>query len=93
MKKKRILPVVIAVVLMALIIVGVVGVKLYEKYSYSKETMDLSRYYGIEKEGQIPIILADVVAEEKAAKLKKGKKRIMCIWEHHLYFSEAKAEK
>ena len=69
MKKKRILPVVIAVVLMALIIVGVVGVKLYEKYSYSKETMDLSRYYGIEKEGQVPIILADVVAEEKAANI------------------------
>ena len=50
MEKKKILPAVIAVVLMALIIVGAVGVKLYEKYSYSKETMDLSRYYGIEKE-------------------------------------------
>ena len=49
MEKKKILPAVIAVVLMALIIVGAVGVKLYEKYSYSKETMDLSRYYGIEK--------------------------------------------
>lgn len=69
MEKKKILPVVIAVVLMALIIVGAVGVKLYEKYSYSKETMDLSRYYGIEKEGQVPIILADVVAEEKAANI------------------------
>ena len=69
MEKKKILPAVIAVVLMALIIVGAVGVKLYEKYSYSKETMDLSRYYGIEKEGQVPIILADVVAEEKAANI------------------------
>ena len=64
MEKKKILPAVIAVVLMALIIVGA-----YEKYSYSKETMDLSRYYGIEKEGQVPIILADVVAEEKAANI------------------------
>ena len=43
MKKK--LPVVIAVVLIIVIIAFTMGVKVLERFSYSKERMDLGSYY------------------------------------------------
>lgn len=63
--KKRILPVVVAIFLI-LIVGGVwAGGKLLEKYSYSKERVDMDAYYQISGE-QAAIILQDEMVEEKA---------------------------
>lgn len=63
--RKKIIPVIVALILMA--IVGIVGFggKLWEKYSYGKELADLDAYYGVET-GQLAIILQDEMIDEKA---------------------------
>lgn len=61
-----IVPVIIALLMMLIILGAVFGAKFYEKYSYSKEIMDLTSYYKVEKEGQMPMLLADEIIEEKA---------------------------
>lgn len=65
--KKKLLPVVIAVVL--ILIIGAVGAGsiLIDKYSYSKERADLDEYFDVSAEGaQRAIILQDDQIEEKA---------------------------
>lgn len=64
--KKKIIPVVVALVLIA--IVGIVGFggKILDKYSYSKEPADLDEYFGV-SEGELAIILQDEMIAEKAA--------------------------
>ncbi len=65
-RKKGWVPVVFAL-FMILVVAGiVVGMKLYEKYSYSKAEMSLSEYYGIEQEWQVPMIVGDEVVEDQA---------------------------
>ncbi len=63
--KKKIIPVVVALVLIA--IVGIVGFggKILDKYTYSKELADLDEYYGV-AEGELAIVLQDEMVEEKA---------------------------
>ena len=64
--KKGWVPVVFAL-LMILVIGGVVvGMKLYEKYSYSKETMDLSEYYKVVQEGKAAMVVGDEIVQEQA---------------------------
>lgn len=62
---KKALPVIVALVLIA--VIGVIGFggKLLDKYSYSKETADLDEYYGV-TEGQLAIVLQDEMIPEKA---------------------------
>ena len=62
---KRIIPVVVAVLL--IIIIGGVyfGEMLWDKYSYGKELADLDEYYGVTKD-RLAIILQDEMVEEKA---------------------------
>ena len=64
--KKKIIPIVIAIVL--IIIIGGVtfGSKILEKYSYSKERADLNAYYGITGSQEAAIVLQDEIVEEKA---------------------------
>ena len=65
-EKKGWVPVLIAVVLI-LVIAGIgLGAKLYDKYSYSKEEMDLSEYYDIGQEWETALVVQDEVIEEKA---------------------------
>ena len=45
--KKRVIPVIIAIVLIIFIVAISVGVKLMDKYSYSKERADLEEYFSI----------------------------------------------
>lgn len=63
---KKMIPVLIAVVL--IVVIGVVGfgARLLEKYSYSKERADLTEYFGVRGEGDVPIILQDEQVEEHA---------------------------
>lgn len=64
--KKGWIPVLMALLLI-LIVGGVaVGMKLYDKYSYSKERMDISEYFGISQEWQTAMIVADAVSEDQA---------------------------
>ncbi len=63
--KKKILVVVIALLLIGILLAVVVGKPLLEKYSYSKEQMDLNEYFGVSGE-MAAIILQDEMVEEQA---------------------------
>lgn len=64
--KKKIIPVLIAVVLI-LIIFGVsFGAKIIDKYSYSKERGDLNAYFKMSGEADVAILLQDEIIEERA---------------------------
>lgn len=63
--KKKMIPVIVALVL--ILVIGVVGFggQLLDKYSYSKELADMDAYYGV-SEGQLAILLQDDWLSEKA---------------------------
>lgn len=64
--KKKIIPVVVALLLIFIIAGVTVGNYLLDKYSYSKETADLDEYFGVTKDGnRIAIVLQDEVIEEQ----------------------------
>ena len=64
--KKTIIPIVVAVVLI-IIIGGVsIGVRLFEKYSYSRERADLNEYFAISSQEDVAIILGNEMIEERA---------------------------
>ena len=56
------------IALFLIIVIAVVGVgsKLIEKYSYSKERADLTAYFDVRGEGDVPVILQDERIEEHA---------------------------
>lgn len=83
---KKIIPVLIAIVL--IIIIGGVafGSQIVEKYSYSQEKADLYEYFHIVKEEEVPIILQDALIEQKAV-MSDG----VCYFDLdtvHTYFNE-----
>lgn len=62
--KKKLLPVLAAVVLIAILAaIGIIG-KMVDKYIPTEERMDSAEYYGITEEGQAPVILQDELAPE-----------------------------
>lgn len=63
---KKMIPVLVAVVLIVVIAGIGVGSKLIEKYSYSKERADLAEYFEVRGEGDVPVILQDERIEEHA---------------------------
>lgn len=67
MKKKRWIPVLVAVLLMVLVVLLAIGFKLIEKYTPSKERVDLNEIYDV-KEDETAIILNDELAEGKAVR-------------------------
>lgn len=64
--KKRMYPVLLAVVLIILVIAAAVGSKILNKYSYSKVRADLNEYFNLQQEDEIAIVLQDNHIEEKA---------------------------
>lgn len=62
---KKMIPVIVALVLILVVIVVGFGGKLLDKYSYGKETADIDEYYGV-TEGQLAILLQDEWLPEKA---------------------------
>lgn len=64
---KKLIPVFTAIALIVLVVGIAVGAKLLEKYSYSKETLDLAEYYHIENEWQTAMIVQDEILDEQAA--------------------------
>ncbi len=63
--KKKMIPVIVALVLILLIGGVGFGSKILEKYSYGKELADMDEYYGV-TQGQLAIILQDEMIAEKA---------------------------
>ena len=68
---KKIIPILIAVVLIVIIGAGTVAGMLYEKYSYSKERADLTSYFQVQGEEKA-IMLQDEMIAEKAI-MKNGR--------------------
>lgn len=64
--KKKIIPVLLAIVLIFFIAAVAFGGKILEKYSYSKERADLNGYFNITAEDEAAIVLQDEIIEEKA---------------------------
>ncbi len=63
---KKIIPVLVAVVLIVVVAVIGVGARLIEKYSYSDERADLAEYFDVRGEGDVPIIMQEERIEEHA---------------------------
>lgn len=63
--KKKIIPIVIAMLLILIIGGAAVGKVVYDKYSYSKERVNLDEFYQVSGE-ESAIILQDEMVEEKA---------------------------
>lgn len=67
MKKKRWIPVLVAVLLMVLVVLLAIGFKLIEKYTPSKERVDLNEVYDV-KGDETAIVLNDELVEGKAVR-------------------------
>lgn len=63
---KKLIPVLIAIVLIIVIAAASFGTKILDKYSYSKERADLMEYFGIMGNDDVPIIMQDEQIEEHA---------------------------
>lgn len=70
MKKK--LPVIIAVVLIIVVVAITAGMKILERFSYSKERMDANAYYGLETGEEVALVLNNEIKEEKG-RLSEGR--------------------
>ncbi len=79
---KKMIPVIIAVVLILIVAVAGFGAKLLEKYSYSEEYANLEEYFNISGADDVPIILQDEQVEEYAK-----------IWDGVCYFDFATVHK
>lgn len=79
---KKIIPVIVAIVLIIIVVIAGFGAKLLEKYSYSDERANLEEYYGITGADDVPIILQDAQVEEYAK-----------IWDGVCYFDFATVHK
>lgn len=64
--KKKIIPVLLAIVLIFLIISIAFGAKIMNRFTYSKERADLISYFQLENENDIAIVLQDERIDEKA---------------------------
>lgn len=60
---KRVLPVIIAILLILIIGGGYAATVLHEKYSYSNETMNMQEYFGITRPDQVAVIMQEERAE------------------------------
>ena len=56
---KKMIPVLIAIVLIIVVAAAGFGAKLVDKYSYSKERADLTEYFGITDSDDVAVILQD----------------------------------
>ncbi len=79
---KKMIPVLIAIVLIIAIGAAGFGAKLVEKYSYSKERADLTEYFDVRGDDDVPIILQDERIEEHAK-----------LWDGVCYFDLATVHK
>ena len=62
--KKKIIPVIVALVLIVIVAVVGFGKKIWDKYSYGKEAADLDEYYGV-GEGELAIEIGRASCRER----------------------------
>lgn len=79
---KKIIPVLIAIVLIIVVAVAGFGAKLLDKYSYSKERANLTEYFDIMGSDDVAVILQDEQIEEHAR-----------LWDGVCYFDLATVHK
>lgn len=63
--KKKMIPALIAVLLICIVVAAAVGVFVYQRYSYSREEADLNDYFGLESGEDVAVIDNDEIVEEK----------------------------
>ncbi len=63
--KKKIIPIIVALVLIILVAIIGFGGKILDKYTYGKEWADLDEYFGVE-EGELAILLQNDITSHKA---------------------------
>jgi len=63
---KKLIPALVAIVLIFVIVAAGIGMKLVEKYSYSEERADMEAYYELEGDEEVAIIMQDELLEERA---------------------------
>jgi len=64
--KKKIIPVLIAIVLIIVVFGIAFGGKIIDRYSYSKERADLNEIYAMQDETDTAIVLQDEIIEQRA---------------------------
>lgn len=64
--KKKIIPILVAIVLIIIIGCVSIGAKLIERYSYSRERADLNDYFQISSQEDTAIVLGNDMIEERA---------------------------
>ncbi len=69
--KKKAVPVLVAIILIVVLGAVVVGGYLVERFSYSKERVNLPEYFGVQEQ-ELAIVLQDELLEEKAL-LREGR--------------------
>ena len=79
---KKIIPVLIAIVLIIVVGAAAFGAKMLDRYSYSKEKANLAEYFGVTGDDDVPVILQDEKIEEHAK-----------LWDGTCYFDFATVQK
>lgn len=69
---KKLIPIIIALVLIGVIVATSFGKQIYDKYSYGSDVADLNEYFKIYNSYDIPIILQDARIEESARLIDGG---------------------
>lgn len=64
--KKKVIPVLVVIALIALILAGMGASALIRKYTPSKEHQDLNTYYGLSSKDEVAIVLNNEILEDKA---------------------------
>ena len=63
---KKLIPAFVAIVLILLVLTVSPGMKLIDKYSYSKEKADLEEYFNLQSDEEVAIVLQDELLTDKA---------------------------
>lgn len=66
--KKKMIPVIVAVLLILVIVGAAAGKMLYDKYSYSRERVDLDTYFQVSADRRAIVLQDEMVAEQAVVK-------------------------
>ena len=63
---KKFIPAIVAIALIIIVILGSIGIKLVQRYTYSKERQDLKEYYSLTENNDVAIVLQNEILDTKA---------------------------
>ena len=70
-RMKKFIPAIVAIALIIVVLLCSFGVKIAQRYSYSKEQQDLNEYYSVDNDEDVAIVLQNEIIDIKA-KLLEG---------------------